>query len=113
MRRGNLARADERADSIEPRLSFSPARTRPLVVETVKRRATKPKPVPRWRISLLKGTLAKFLGYIDAPDEKAAIEAAAKSTRSSMRCAIGSSRGATHDPRPSPHRVPRRRAPAE
>jgi hypothetical protein len=65
-------------DSIEPRLRFSHARTRPLVVETVKRRATKPKPVPRWRISLLKGAPAKFLGYIDAPDEKAAIEAAAK-----------------------------------
>jgi hypothetical protein len=32
----------------------------------------------RWRISLLKGTPAKFLGYIEAPDEKAAIEAAAK-----------------------------------
>ena len=28
--------------------------------------------------SLLKGTPAKFLGYIEAPDEKAAIEAAAK-----------------------------------
>jgi hypothetical protein len=32
----------------------------------------------RWRISLLKGTPAKFLGYIEAPDEKSAIEAAAK-----------------------------------
>jgi hypothetical protein len=32
----------------------------------------------RWRISLLKGTPAKFLGYIEAPDEKAAIEAATK-----------------------------------
>ena len=30
----------------------------------------------RWRISMLKGTPAKFLGYIEAPDEKAAIEAA-------------------------------------
>ena len=37
-----------------------------------------PKPVPRWRISLLKGTPAKFLGYIEASDEKAAIEAATK-----------------------------------
>jgi len=44
----------------------------------VKRRATKPKPVPRWRISLLKGTPARFLGYLYAPDEQAAIEAAAK-----------------------------------
>ena len=32
----------------------------------------------RWHISLLKGTPAKFLGLIEAPDEKAAIEAAAK-----------------------------------
>ena len=32
----------------------------------------------RWRISLLKGTPAKFLGYVEAPNEKAAIEAAAK-----------------------------------
>ena len=32
----------------------------------------------RWRISLLKGTPAMFLGYIEAPDEKAAIEAATK-----------------------------------
>jgi hypothetical protein len=31
----------------------------------------------RWRISLLKGTPAKFLGYVEASDEKAAIEAAA------------------------------------
>jgi hypothetical protein len=34
--------------------------------------------LPRWRISLLKGTPAKFLGYVEAPDEKAAIEQAAK-----------------------------------
>ena len=32
----------------------------------------------RWRISLLKGTPAKFLGFVYAPDEKAAIDAAAK-----------------------------------
>jgi hypothetical protein len=38
----------------------------------------KPKPVPRWRISLLKGTPARFLGYLYAPDEQAAIEAVAK-----------------------------------
>jgi hypothetical protein len=43
--------------------------------------AKKPKATPavsRWRISFLKSTPARFLGYIDAPDEKAAIEAAAK-----------------------------------
>jgi hypothetical protein len=46
--------------------------------------AKKPSPAKapvRWRISLLKGTPAKFLGYIEASDEKAAIEAAAKEFR--------------------------------
>jgi hypothetical protein len=40
----------------------------------------KPKPpeLHRWRISLLKGTPAKFVGYVEAPDEQAAIEMAAK-----------------------------------
>jgi hypothetical protein len=32
----------------------------------------------RWRITHLKGTQAKFLGYVQAPDEKAAIKAAVK-----------------------------------
>jgi hypothetical protein len=32
----------------------------------------------RWRITHLKGTPAKFLGYVEAPDEKSAIEAAVK-----------------------------------
>ena len=32
----------------------------------------------RWHITLLKGTQAKFLGYVETADEKAAIEAAAK-----------------------------------
>ena len=40
--------------------------------------AKPPKPVPRWRISLLKGTPAKLLGHVYASDEKAAIDAAAK-----------------------------------
>jgi hypothetical protein len=34
--------------------------------------------VSRWRINLLKGTPAKFLGYADTHHEKAAIETAAK-----------------------------------
>ena len=40
----------------------------------------KPKPpeLHRWRISLLKGTPAKLPGFVHAPDEKAAIEQAAK-----------------------------------
>jgi hypothetical protein len=32
----------------------------------------------RWRVTLIRGTPAKFLGYVDAPDETSAIEAAAK-----------------------------------
>ena len=32
----------------------------------------------RWHISLLKGTPTKFLCYVEAPDEQAAIETAAK-----------------------------------
>jgi hypothetical protein len=31
-----------------------------------------------WRATLIKGTPAKYLGYVDAPDEKSAIEEAAK-----------------------------------
>jgi hypothetical protein len=41
----------------------------------------KPHPAPapvRWRISLLKGTPAKFLGFVYVADEQAAIETAAK-----------------------------------
>jgi hypothetical protein len=43
--------------------------------------AKKPHPAKapvRWRISLLKGAPAKFLGHVYATDEQAAIEAAAK-----------------------------------
>jgi len=32
----------------------------------------------RWGITLLEGTPAKFLGYVEAANEKSAIEAAAK-----------------------------------
>jgi hypothetical protein len=32
----------------------------------------------RWRITLLKATPAKFIGYVRAPDAKSAIEMAAK-----------------------------------
>jgi hypothetical protein len=32
----------------------------------------------RFRITLLKGTPAKFLGFVEAPNEKAAVEAAAR-----------------------------------
>ena len=40
--------------------------------------AKKSKPSHRWRVTLIKGTPAKFLGYVDAADEKSAIEAAAE-----------------------------------
>ena len=40
--------------------------------------AKKSKPFPRWRVSLVKGTPAQFLGYVYAANEKAALEAAAK-----------------------------------
>ena len=40
--------------------------------------AKKAKPLPRWQISLIKGTPAKMLGYIYAPNEKSALELAAK-----------------------------------
>jgi len=39
----------------------------------------KPKPTThRWRVSIIRGTPAKFLGYVDATDENSAIESAAK-----------------------------------
>jgi hypothetical protein len=54
----------------------------------------------RWRISLLKGTPAQFLGYVEAPDEKAAIEAAAKENKIVQALRRGSSPGASHDALP-------------
>jgi 1,2-phenylacetyl-CoA epoxidase PaaB subunit len=32
----------------------------------------------RWRISLIKATPAKFIGFVHAPDEKSALEMAAE-----------------------------------
>ena len=49
-----------------------------MAKKPIRERLACTKTAVRWRISLLKGTSAKFLGYIDAPDEQAAIEAAAK-----------------------------------
>jgi hypothetical protein len=39
---------------------------------------TRPQESNRWRITLIKGTPAKFLGYVHAPDEKTAIARAAE-----------------------------------
>jgi hypothetical protein len=39
---------------------------------------SKPPVSRRWRITLLKATPAKFIGYVRAPDEKSAIATAAK-----------------------------------
>jgi hypothetical protein len=39
----------------------------------------------RWRITLLKATPAKFIGYVRAPDAKSAIEMAAKDYKISDR----------------------------
>jgi hypothetical protein len=36
------------------------------------------KTLHRWRITLIKATPAKYLGYVQAADEKSAVEAAAK-----------------------------------
>ena len=44
-------------------------------------KAKKTKPRERlfsWRATLIKGTPAKYLGYVDAPDEETAREQAAK-----------------------------------
>lgn len=46
--------------------------------KTTKREPTKAPASRRWRITLLKATPAKFIGYVRAPDAKSAIEMAIK-----------------------------------
>ena len=47
-----------------------------------KARKTKPRDFQhRWRATLIKGTPAKYLGHVEAPDEETAIEEAAKEFR--------------------------------
>jgi hypothetical protein len=44
-------------------------------------KAKKSKPrerLPRWRVSLIKGTPAKFIAFVEAPDAKTAEDIAAK-----------------------------------
>ena len=44
-----------------------------------KAKKTKPRDrLFRWRVSLIKATPAKFIGFVHAPDEKSAIETAAE-----------------------------------
>jgi hypothetical protein len=49
-----------------------------MAKKPIRERLTGTKAPVRWRITHLKGTPAKFLDYVEAPDEKAAIEAAVK-----------------------------------
>ena len=44
--------------------------------KTTKREPSKATGSRRWRITLLKATPAKFVGYVRAPDERSAIETA-------------------------------------
>jgi len=43
--------------------------------------------VHRWRATLIKGTPARYLGHVHAPDEERAIEEAAKEFRVPETCA--------------------------
>ena len=60
-------------------------------------KAKKTKPRERlfeWRVSLIKGTPAKFIGYAHAPDAKAAEDFVAEEHKIPIPYAIGSSRSA-------------------
>jgi hypothetical protein len=46
--------------------------------KAAKREPSKTPASRRWRITLLKATPAKFIGYVHAPDEKSAIAMAAE-----------------------------------
>jgi len=46
--------------------------------KTTRREPSKAPASRRWRIMLLKATPAKFVGYVRVPDEKSAVEMAAK-----------------------------------
>jgi hypothetical protein len=48
-----------------------------MVKKPVRERLAGREATVRWRITLIKDTPAKFLGYVEAPDEKAAVEAPA------------------------------------
>jgi hypothetical protein len=57
--------------------------------KTTKRQPSKagPQVSRRWRITLLRATPAKFIGYVRAPDAKLAIETAVKDYKISDRVA--------------------------
>jgi hypothetical protein len=52
--------------------------------KATKREPSKAPASRRWRITLLKATPAKFIGYVRAPDARSAIEMAARTTRSAI-----------------------------
>ena len=43
-----------------------------------KAKKTKPRELIRWRVNLIKGTPAKFIDFVEAPDAKTAEDIAAK-----------------------------------
>jgi hypothetical protein len=53
--------------------------------KATKREPSKTPASRRWRITLLKATPAKFIGYVRAPDAKSAVEMAAKDYKISDR----------------------------
>ena len=55
-----------------------------------KAKKTKPRDnLPRWRVNLIKGTPAKFIDFVEAPDAKTAEEIAAKAHEISDAYGIG------------------------
>jgi hypothetical protein len=50
----------------------------PKVESTMAKKKAKAEPLTRWRIVHLKGTPAKFVGYVHAPTESAALQWAIK-----------------------------------
>jgi hypothetical protein len=59
--------------------------------KATKREPSKAPASRRWRITLLKATPAKFIGYVRAPDAKSAIEMATKDYKTATGSSIGSS----------------------
>jgi hypothetical protein len=53
--------------------------------KTTRREPSKTPASRRWRITLLKATPAKFIGYVRAPDARSAIEMAIKDYKISHR----------------------------
>jgi hypothetical protein len=71
---------DARAASFVELATLAKATTK-----ATKREPSKAQAARRWRITLLKATPTKFIGYVRAPDAKAAIEMATKDYKISDR----------------------------